>query len=94
MVFSGTPLPLRCPHGLWMPPGGNFCFLRFWCDVEVEVEQVHDGVEPGLEEDEVAHHLVQVDVMVQREDVGQAQFSEFGDGVTKHEDQNDHRVEI
>ena len=55
---------------------------------------MHDGMEPGLEEDEVAHHLVQVDVMVQREDVGQAQFSEFGDGVTKHEDQNDHRVEI
>ena len=51
-------------------------------------------MEQGLEKDEVAHHLVQVDVMVQGEDVGQAQFSEFGDGVAEHEDQDDHGVEI
>ena len=44
----------------------TFEYLRFRSDIEEKVEQVHYGMEPGLEENEVAHHLVQVDVMVQR----------------------------
>ena len=42
---------------------------------------MHYSMEQGLEKDEVAHHLVQVDVVVQGKDFGQAQFSEFGDGI-------------
>ena len=53
-----------------------------------------DGVEPGLEEDDDSGELVQVDVVVQRQLGGQAHLPHEGDGVTKNEEQDHHRVEV
>ena len=34
---------------------------------------MHEGVEPGLDKDDAAHQLMEVDVVVEREDGGEAQ---------------------
>ena len=58
-----------------------------------KVAQMHDGMKPGLEEDDVADQLVQVDVIVQGEDGGQPQLAALGNGVAQDQHQDQHRVE-
>ena len=53
---------------------------------------MHDGVYPGLHEDEVADDLVQVDVVVQREDGPESEFSHDCDSVAEDQDQDQHGV--
>ena len=54
---------------------------------------MHDGVDPGLDEDEAADQFVEVDVVVQGQDGGQAQVPQHGDGVAEDQHQDQHRVE-
>ena len=59
-----------------------------------EVDKVHDAMEPGLEEDDGAGDLVQVDVLVQREDLDKAELAEEGDKVAEDEEQDHHGIEV
>ena len=52
---------------------------------------MHDGVCPGLDEDEVPDDLVQVDVVVQWEDGGHAQLTHDRDRVAQHQHQDQAR---
>ena len=54
---------------------------------------MHDRVDYGLDEDDPSDHLVDVDVVVQREDRGEAHIAEDGDGVAEDEYQYHDRVE-
>ena len=63
VVQIGPAGPLG-PKGLPVGWGELDEFDRVWLDVDGKIDQVHDGVEPGLKEDEVPHHFVQVDVVV------------------------------
>ena len=58
-----------------------------------EVADVHDGVEPGLEEDEDSEELVDVDVVVEREEESEPELSEFGDHVAVNEQEDQAGVE-
>ena len=51
---------------------------------------MHDGVDPGLDEDEAADQFVEVDVVVQWEDGGEAEVPELGDAVPQHQHQDQH----
>ena len=51
---------------------------------------MHGSVNPGLYEDEPAHQFVEVDVLVQREDGGEAEVPEHGDAVPQHQHQDQH----
>ena len=62
-------------------------------DVDPEVAQVRDGVCHGLEEDDGASHLVNVDVVIQRENRSQAESSHEGDGVPQDQDKDEDGVE-
>ena len=50
-----------------------------------KVDQMWDGVEPGLAEDQPAHNFVEVDTVVQGELVCQPHVPEKRHEVTKHE---------
>lgn len=54
-----------------------------WLNIDSEVDEVHDGMEPSLDKDESANKFVEVDVVVQRQDRGQTQVSEHGDAVSE-----------
>ena len=54
---------------------------------------MHEGVEPGLDEDDAAHQLVEVDVVVEGEDGGEAEVAEDGDGVAEDEHEDEDGVE-
>ena len=43
---------------------------------------MHDGVEPGLDEDEHTDELVDVDVVVERQEEPEAQLTQFRYGIT------------
>ena len=58
-----------------------------------EVAEVHDGVDPGLHEDEVADNLVKVDVVVEGEYRRETQLPEGRDEVSQDQDCYQHRVE-
>ena len=58
-----------------------------------KVADVHDGVEPGLEEDEDSEELVDVDVVVEREEESEPELSEFGDHVAVNEQEDQAGVE-
>ena len=53
---------------------------------------MHGRVYPGQDKDDPAHQFVEVDVLVQREDGGEAEVSEHGDAVPQHQHQDQHRV--
>ena len=65
-----------------------------WLHVDGKVGQMTAGVKHGLEEDEEPDQLVEIDVVVQREDGGQPEPPEDGDGVPEHEGQHQARVEV
>ena len=46
-----------------------------------KVDEVHDSVDPGLGEDDPADELVEVDVVVQRQDGGQSEVPEQSDQI-------------
>ena len=46
-----------------------------------KVYQVHGGVKPGLAKDDPADELVEVDVVVEGQDLGQSHVPQDGDGV-------------
>ena len=46
-----------------------------------KVYQMHDGVDPGLHEYDPPHHLVEVDVVVEGQHVGEPHVAEDGYGV-------------
>jgi hypothetical protein len=50
-----------------------------------EVADVHDGVKPRLHEDEDSDELVDVDVVVERQQEAEAQFAKFCHGVPVNE---------
>ena len=54
---------------------------------------MHEGVEPGLDEDDAAHQLMEVDVVVEGEDGGEAEVAEDGDGVAEDEHEDEDGVE-
>ena len=58
-----------------------------------EVADVHDGVEPGLEEDEDSEELVDVDVVVERKEESEPELSKFGDHVAVNEQEDQAGVE-
>ena len=66
---------------------------RVWLDVYEEVEEVADGVNEGEDKDCDARHLVNVDVVVKREYLGEAKSSEGGDGQSENEEENQDTVE-
>ena len=41
MVFSGTPSPLRCPHGLWMPPYIMYLYYHLLCILYYFTDPIH-----------------------------------------------------
>ena len=47
---------------------------------------MHDGVEPCLNEDENAEELVDVDVVVERQEPAEAQLPKLRDGVTMNQE--------
>lgn len=49
--------------------------------VLTEIEEVHDRVDPGQDEDELAHELVEIDVVVEGQELGQAEVAQLGDAV-------------
>ena len=51
-----------------------------------KVDEVRDGVKPGLNKDDPAHDLVEVDVVVQRKLVSQTHIAEERHQVTENED--------
>ena len=59
---------------------------------QTKVNEVHDSVEPGLEEDEAPGEFVKVDVIVQGNNAGKAHVAEEGDGVAKNQTENENRV--
>ncbi len=80
VVQIGPAGPLG-PKGVPVVWGQLDEFDGVWLDVDGKIDQVADGVEPGLKEDEVSNHFVQVYVVVQRQQVGETEFPQFGDGV-------------
>ena len=58
-------------------------------DVEREVGEVAGRVQHAQEEDEAAHDLVEVDVVVQGQDLAPALVPQEGDGVPQHEHDDD-----
>ena len=54
---------------------------------------MHDGVEPWLDEDEDSDELVDVDVVVERQQEAEAQLAELGHSVPVHEQQDQTGVE-
>ena len=58
-----------------------------------KVDKMHDGMKPGLEEDEPPGELVEVNVVIKRYDAGKAHVTEEGDGVAKNKAENKNRVE-
>ena len=54
---------------------------------------MHDGVKPGLEEDDAPGELVEVNVVIKRDDARKAHVTEEGDGVAKNKAENKDRVE-
>ena len=58
-----------------------------------KVDQMSNGVKPGLNEDDPANDFVEVDVVIQRQFVSQAHVTEKSHQVPKNEDQADNRVE-
>ena len=59
-----------------------------WLDVDVEVDNVHEGVDPGLDEDDSSNQFMEVDVLVQRKNGGQTKISQHGDGVAENQNQD------
>ena len=68
-------------------------FNRVRLDVDVEVAEVHDGVDPGLDEDDSSNQFMEVDVLIQRKNGSQSQISQHGDGVPENKNQDQYRVE-
>ena len=62
-------------------------------DVDGEVGEVHHGVEEALQEDQDPHQFVEVNVVVEWQDGGQANPPEDGDGVPQDESEHQHGVE-
>ena len=54
---------------------------------------MHESVYPGLDKDYPPHQFVEVDVVVQREDGGEAEVPEHGDAVAQDQHQDQHWVE-
>ena len=54
---------------------------------------MHDGVYPGLDKQEPTHQFMEVYIVVEWEDRGQAEVPEHGDGVSEDQDQDQYRVE-
>ena len=71
----------------------SLAIFRYFLARLTEVAQVHDGVNPGLHEDEVADNLVKVDIVVEGEYRGEAQLPEGRDEVAQDQDCYQHRVE-
>ena len=57
-------------------------------DIDKEVAEVHDGMDPGLDEDDSTNEFMEVDVIVQRENGSQTKISQHGDGVAENKNQN------
>jgi len=57
-----------------------------------EVTEMHNCVDPSLNEDYVADDLVQVDVVVEWQDGSDAEFPHDRDGVSQDQHQNQHGV--
>ena len=64
-----------------------------WLDVDGKVEEVAHGVYEGLDKDDGARDLVQIYVVVERKNLGQAKSSKSGDGLPKNEDENENAVD-
>ena len=58
-----------------------------------KVDQMSNGVKPGLDEDDPANDFVEVDVVIQRQFVSQPHVTEKSHQIPKNEDQADNRVE-
>ena len=56
-----------------------------WLHIDGKVAQVGNGVEDSLDEDDDAGHLVDVDVVLKREDSREANPRQQGDCFTQHE---------
>lgn len=59
-----------------------------------EVEDVHDGVKEAVEKNQDARELVQVDVVVQRQESAESSRPQESDALSQHQDQDEHAVEI
>jgi len=55
---------------------------------------MHGCVEEAVEDDQPSGDLVEVDVLVQGQDEGQAQLSKLGDACPEHDNQDEHRCEV
>ena len=67
---------------------------RVGLDVDSKVGQMTPSVEDGLEEDEEPDQFVEIDVVVKREDGGQPEPPEDGDGVPEDQGEHEARVEV
>ena len=59
-----------------------------------KVGHVHCRVEQRQQQDDSADHFVQVDVLIQRKEVGHSPASQKGDGTSQHQHQDEHAVEV
>ena len=67
---------------------------RVGLDVNSKVGQMTASVKDGLEEDEEPDQFVEIDVVVKRENGGEPEPPEDGDGVPEDEGENKARVEV
>ena len=59
-----------------------------------KVDEMHDGMEDAVEEDEATGELMEVDVHIQRKDVSQTELPDLCDAMPEHRHQNKHAREI
>ena len=59
-----------------------------------EVDEVGDGVQDAVDEDEPAGHLVEVDVFVERQERAQTVGSRQSDEISQHHSHDERTVEV
>ena len=59
-----------------------------------DVAEVCEGVDEAVDEDEPAGELVELDVLVERQDHDDAELAQLGDAVPQHQHQDEHRREV
>ena len=47
-IFVTVPLPLPCPHGLWMPPWGAYPCLKATYPRHLAISWAYDKLEPQI----------------------------------------------
>ena len=53
-----------------------------------------EGVDEAVDEDKPAGELVELDVLVERQDHDDAELAQLGDAVPQHQHQDEHRREV